>query len=164
MATFLNAAQVEVNKAGYLVVVGTTTSVYNEEYLAAQKQAAYVVELAKVVKTKDFVGKKADSLNEAVTETMANLNKANKTDFGLTSTKPSMDFHDKLKAEAMSFISFQKDSTENERVNDYMQRFSVLKNFEEFGLYFEEKIVKLNRIYTLSEVLEAVKQVINLLK
>jgi len=70
----------------------------------------------------------------------------------------------KLADEAMAFMTFQENSTKVDKVNSFLQQFSVLAEFEEFGLFFSEDIVKLNRIYTMDEVIEAVTEVIDLLK
>jgi hypothetical protein len=164
MATFLNSAAVSVNEAGYLVVAGTTTPIYNKEFLEAQEQAAYVVELAKAVKGKDFVGKKADKVEDVLIEVVNKLNKEKVEQFVEVPKTPTRELTDKLKQEALTFLDTQKNQADAEKINNYMQRFTVLKDFEQFGLYFEERIVKLNKIHTVAEIVEAVKQIIHMVK
>ena len=63
----------------------------------------------------------------------------------------------------MAFMNFQKDSSRTDKVNNFLQQLAILKEFEDFGLFFVEDIVKLNKIYTLDEVGNAVNETIDLL-
>ena len=69
---------------------------------------------------------------------------------------------EKLQEEAMTFIKFNSESSKTDKINKFLQQFNKLQEFEEFGLYFEEDICKLNKIYTIKEVVTAVKQIIDL--
>ena len=44
-----------------------------------------------------------------------------------------------------------------------MQQFKTLQDFETVGLFFDQGIVKLNKIYTVEEILNAVTETIELL-
>ena len=41
-----------------------------------------------------------------------------------------------------------------------MQQFNTIADFEEFGLYFEEGVTKLHNIYTIDQILEAYKLIV----
>ena len=71
--------------------------------------------------------------------------------------------NEKLQSEALAFIDFQTSSSKTEKINQFLQQFSILKEFEDFGLFFEEEIVKLNKIYTMDDVIKAVTDTVDLL-
>jgi DNA polymerase III delta subunit len=60
-------------------------------------------------------------------------------------------------------MKFNEESTKVDKINAFMQQFAVLQEFEAFGLFFDEEIVKLNNIYSVEEILKAVKETIDLL-
>ena len=49
------------------------------------------------------------------------------------------------------------------KINKFLSQFNIVNEFEEFGLFFDQDIVKLNKIYTIKEITAAVKAVIDLL-
>ena len=49
------------------------------------------------------------------------------------------------------------------RLNEFMQKFNVINEFEEHGLFFGQGIVKLNKIYTIKDIQDSLKEVIDLL-
>ena len=69
-----------------------------------------------------------------------------------------------LAEEAMAFMTFQENSGKVDKINSFLQQFEVISEFEEFGLFFESDIVKLNKIYTMKEIVDAVTETIDLLK
>jgi hypothetical protein len=154
---FLTKDQVEVNKAGYLVKKGETTPIYNEEFVNLQKAAEYVVLFAEMSKTKDFVGKKADNFEAFGEEVTKQFNLQNKKEYISKPTRPKTELTSKLQKEALSFISFKEEESKIDKINEYLERFSLLFDFEEFGLYFNDsEIVKLNKIYTTEEIKTAI--------
>ena len=76
---------------------------------------------------------------------------------------PKQTLQSKLHKEAMEFMNA---ATENEKIaalNKSLQEFEAIKDFEDFGLYFQESIVKLEKIYTLEETIEIVKKSMEIL-
>jgi hypothetical protein len=63
----------------------------------------------------------------------------------------------------LAFIDFQETSSKVNKVNNFLQQFTVLHDFETFGLFFTQDIVKLNKIYTVAEIKQAVTEVIDLI-
>jgi Holliday junction resolvase len=147
---------------GYVVTGEKETPMYNEEFIAVQKHAEWVVTFAEKAKGKDFIGKKADSIADVKLATMEAL--ANKDVEYVNVPKPvKMDLTAKLQKEAMDFINFQGETTKAKAINNFLQSFNILNDFETFGLYFNEDICKLNKIYTMEEVIKAVTEVIDLI-
>jgi hypothetical protein len=161
MKTFLKSADLQLVNGGYLVNK-ENTPVSHAGFVEAQKHADYIVTFAKMAKGKDFAGKKADSLEDLVSSVKSAMEK--KTIKFVDAPKEHKgELTEKLAKEAMGFMTFKKDSSKADKINAFMQQFEVLHELEEFGLFFEEDIVKLQNIYTVSEILTAVESVIDLL-
>lgn len=162
--TFLNSKEVEVNK-GYLSVVNESnkmTPVSNAAFIEAQKQAEWVVTFAKLAKGKDFKGKTADSLESLKSEVSKEL-AAKATKYVDVPKVEKGKITIQLADEALAFIKGAEDKTKAEKVNNFLQQFNILQEFEEVGLFFEQEIVKIEKIYTVTEIVEAVNSVIDLL-
>jgi hypothetical protein len=161
MKTFLKSEGVQLVNGGYLSTM-EGVPVSHEGFVKAQKHAEYILTFAELAKGKSFVAKEADSLDALKREVNKKL-AAKKTMFVKSPKAPVKKLTQELADEAMSFMNFKKDSSKVDKINDFLQQFVVLAEFEEFGLFFDEDIVKLNRIYTMSEITKAVKAVIELL-
>ena len=61
-------------------------------------------------------------------------------------------------------MTFKENSLKTDKVNGFLQEFNLLQEAEEFGLFFEDGIVKLEAIYTVDQITVAVKETIDLLK
>lgn len=158
---FLKVSDVSLQNGGYLSnTEGAPVS--NSEFVAAQKRAEYVVTFARLAKGKDFKGKKADSLDELRAEVTKALSQQS-VKFVEAPTAPERTLTDNLAAEALKFMDFKAQESKVEKVNQFLQEFTVLHDFETFGLFFESEIVKLNKIYTLEEIKNAVLETIELL-
>ena len=159
---FVKKEELALINGGYLVIKEKETPVYNEQFIAVQKHAEWVVTFAEKAKGKDFVGKQADSIADVKAEVMKAL--ANKdVEYVKSPKKIKQDLTEKLQEEALAFIKFQGESSKTEKINKFLQQFNILNEFEKFGLYFTEDICKLNKIYTIEEVVNAVTEIIDLL-
>jgi hypothetical protein len=158
---FLKSGMVQLLNGGYLSNKAESP-IYNEKFVIAQQHAEYIVIFAELAKKKDFVGKKADNLEDLRQEVIRVLG----TNAKIFVEKPksvSKPTHEKLASEALAFINFQDSSSKVDKINNFLQQFSVISEFEEFGLFFEEEICKLNKIYTMKDVIKAVTETIDLL-
>lgn len=162
MKKFLKKSELQLVNGGYLVNK-EETPVNNAEFVSAQRHAEYIVTFASLAKGKDFVGKKADTL-EALEAEVKKVLSAKKQVFVEGPKESKGKLTESLAKEAMEFLNFKKDSSKADKINEFLQQFTVISEFETFGLFFEEDIVKLEKIYTMEEVIEAVKSVIDLLK
>jgi len=158
---FVKNSELSLENGGYLTFKGNPVN--NSAFVVAQQRAEYVVTYAKLAKGKNFVTHKADSLINLQNEVNAELNKNKPTTFISTPTLIEIPFTTQLKVEAYAFMNFQDNILKTDKINQFLQEFVVLADYEQFGLFFEEDIVKLNKIYTLQEVIEAVTEVIDLL-
>jgi len=157
-----NDGNLSLVNGGYLVVNGENP-VTNADFVLAQQRAEYVVTFAKLAKGKNFVSNKVDSLQDLQREVSETIAKNKPTVFVTMPVATETPITDKLKAEALSFMNFQEGSSKAQKVNKFLQEFTVLSEFEEFGLFFDEGVVKLNQIYTLKEVVDAVSETVDLL-
>lgn len=159
---FLTKEEVFIVK-GYLSKDAKKVSpVYNEKFINAQKHAEYIITFAEKAKGKDFVGKKADSIESLKDEVKKSLSK-NDTEYLATPKKAEQKLHKQLADEALAFIKYDQKSTKVEKVNKFLQQFNIIQEMEEVGLFYEQDIVKISKIYTIEEIVNAVESVIDLL-
>ena len=159
---FLTSSEVFVVK-GYLSNNAKKVSpIFNKAFVDVQKYAEYIITFAEKAKGKDFVGKQADSLADLRAEVYKSLSK-NATEYVKAPEKVEKALHKQLADEALAFINYDKKLDKVSKVNKFLQQFNVVQEFEEVGLFFEQDIVKLNKIYSISEVVSAVESVIDLL-
>lgn len=154
--------KVQLINGGYLSN-GEKKPVFNAAFVKAQQHAEYVVKFAELAKGKDFKGKEADSVDSLKQEVLEYFNKSKTVAFVEKPEKVKQPTTDKLAKEALAFIEFTENSSKTDKINSFLQQFKVLSEFEEFGLFFEEDIVKLDKLYTMKEVITAVTETIDLL-
>jgi len=160
---FLNSAEVEINK-GYLSAVnkeGKVSPISNKEFVTAQKLAEYVTTFAEKAKGKNFKVNKIDSLEDLKTEVYTSL-ATKDTKYLKSPKKVEKKLTEQLANEALSFINYTEESSKVDKINTYLQRFNVINEFEDIGLFFEPEIIKINKIYTIKEITKAVTSIIEL--
>ena len=160
MKTFLTQDKVELKNGNHLF--NGENPVTNAEFVKAQQAAEYVIKFAELAKGKSFKDVKAYNLGQLRMEVMEALSQKDEV-FVQKPTAVDQPLTKQLAEEALSFINFKENSTKIDQINAFMQQFKVLREFEEVGLFFSQDIVKLNKIYTLAEVLNAVTETIDLL-
>jgi hypothetical protein len=158
---FLKQSEVKLVDGGYLVD-SKKNPISNKDFEIAQQSAHYIVNFAKLAKTKNFTTTKVDTLEELKAEVTRILK--DKTVKFVEAKNPELgELNLKLKVEAMNFMEAVDNAEKAEKVNAFLQQFAILKEFQEFGLFFTEGIVKLDKIYSLEEIIEAVEETIELL-
>ena len=162
MKTFLTSKDLSILGSGYLATA-EKKPVYNEAFCNAQKHAEFVITFAEKAKGKDFVGKEKDSLEDFKRELAQHFADADKTTFVEVPKAVKGEITQKLAKEAMAFADSEEKAYTSEKVNNFMQQFIAIKEFEDFGLFFEEEVCKMNKIYTIAEIQNAVVAVISLL-
>lgn len=158
---FLKKEEVTLLNGGYLSTK-EGNPVFHAGFFEAQKHAEYIVTFAKMAKDKDFNGKPADNLLAFKAEVLDVL-ATKDTSYIEAPKKVKRELTEKLANEALAFMEYTEESSKVEKVNAFLQQFNVLKEFEEFGLFFGQDIVKLNKIYTIKEIVKAVESIIDLL-
>lgn len=159
---FVKKEELTLVNGGYVVTKEKETPVFNTEFIAVQKHAEWVVTFAEKAKGKDFVGKVPDSI-ESVKEEVRKALSSKGVEYVKAPKKVKQDLTEKLQEEALAFIKYQGESSKTEKINKFLQQFNIIQEFEEFGLYFEEDICKLNKIYTIEEIVKAVTEVIDII-
>lgn len=161
MKNFLKKDQVKLVNGGYLSNLSEVPCT-NPEFIEAQLHAEYIVTFANLAKGKNFKEQKADSLKDLEQE-VSDFLKTKEVEF-VKVTKPTKGkLTSQLSEEALKFILDGESGDKAVKINKFLQQFVIIKDFEEFGLFFEEGIVKLNRIYTMEEIISAVTETIDLL-
>jgi hypothetical protein len=156
---FATKKDLTLKNGGYLVLNNEQeTPVYHQKFVALQQEAHYLVNLAGKVKNVDFSTKKVTTFAEVVESVKKEM--ATKTrSYVETPKEVSQPLTLQLKDEALAWLNYQTQGSKSEKVNKIMQKFDLLSEFEEFGLYFStSEIVKIegNRLYSIAEILEAV--------
>ena len=159
---FLTNKQIELNAANYLISSNTKKPVNHIAFVAAQNQADYICRLADAIKGKTFKAGKLDDLCAIKAAVRAAMNDT-KQSYGTAPTKPTGELTSKLADEAMAFVEFDKTKSKFEQINNVMQQFNSISDIENVGDYFEEKVVKVARIYTISEIQAAVELTVDIL-
>lgn len=159
---FVKKEELTLVNGGYVVTGKNETPVYNEQFITVQKHAEWVVTFAEKAKGKDFVGKVPDSI-ESVKEEVRKALSSKGVEYIKAPKKVKQDLTEKLQEEALAFIKYQGESSKTEKINKFLQQFNIIQEFEEFGLYFEEDVCKLNKIYTIEEIVAAVTAVIDII-
>lgn len=162
MEKFIKKADLQLINGGYLSHKDETP-VTNTTFVAAQRRAEFIVEFAKACKGKTFKDTPGASLDAVRAEVMAKLEGAAKKEFFDMPKKTVSDITEKLKKEALAFTKNQEEIGTVSRLNEFMQEFNIINEFEEYGLFFGQGIVKLNKIYTIKDIQESLKEVIDLL-
>lgn len=160
MKQFVKSTDLKIENGGYLLANGNPVG--HAEFQKAQLAAEYVCKFAELAKGKNFKHTKVDSLADLRSEVMAALSQKN-IQFVEAPTPVERPLTKQLTAEAMAFIGFQDNVQTTSKVNEFMQQFAVLHDFEQNGLYFDQEIVRLNKIYTVKEITDAVMSCIELL-
>ena len=153
---FLTSKELDLNPAGYLVSKSTNKPVKHGMYAAAQDRAHYLVELSKAVQGKSFKVGKVDCLRTIEASVRAKINAAAVINYVPTPTKPVSAVNDELVQFALDFASYETLKSDSEKINTIMNTFNVINAVETTGDYFEEALVKLNKIYSIAEIQSAV--------
>ena len=162
MSVFVKATELKLTNGGYLTVDGKP--MYNYEFVNAQERVAELALYIEAAKGETLKDTKATLDYDKLLTKVEALKAAKKTTTFVEAKKlPKQTLQAKLHKEAMEFINA---TTENEKIdalNKSLQEFQVIKDFEDFGLYFSDGIIKLEKIYTLAETIEIVKKSIEIL-
>lgn len=158
---FLKKDQLQLVNGGYLVD-NNNNPVFNAEFVEMQKHAEYVITTAELAEGRDFKGKEADSYEQLKLDVLNKL-ATKEVKYIKTPDEVKLPLKSQLAIEALAFITYTKEKNKTEIINNYLQRFNIINEFEEFGLFFDQEIVKLNKIYTIEEITNAVVKVIDFL-
>lgn len=160
---FLKSSQLELNPAGYLISTETKKPVYLGSFIQQQLSAEYIIRMAEAVKGKTFVAGKLDNL-DAIRNQVKNEMFAQQTkNYVATPKQPQSKLNDELVEYALNFAKFQESVDATSKINTFMNQFNKIDDVEQVGDYFEEGLVKLTKIYTIKEILAAVKTNIDIL-
>jgi len=160
--SFLESKEVFVVKGYLSSSKDKVQPICNYEFIDAQNSAEWAITFAAKCVGKDFKGKAPDSLEDVRSQVREELSSKGVEYVG----KPKevkQKLTEELKNEALAWLDYKKDTSKTEKINQFMQRFNVLYKFEDVGLFFEEDVIEIKKIYTVKEVLEAVTNVIELL-
>lgn len=135
--------------------------VTHDEFVKLQKKSHFLVLFAEKIKDKDFEGKSPDDLILILSEVQKDIAKSDIVEYQKFPKPPKTTIIDSLTLESLKWLDYQKEEKLAADTNKDMQMFNTIKEFEEFGLYFKEGLVKLKKIYTIKEIVEAVNTINN---
>lgn len=154
---FLKLSEVSLNPAGYLVATETNKPVNHKEFAEQQKRAHYVVKLSEAIKDKNFKPCKVDNLDEIARKVQADIDSTDVTNYVTAPEKPTSKVQEELVQFALDFASYGDKKEQTDKINTFMQTFNAINGVQSVGDYFSEGLVKLNKIYTIEEILAAVR-------
>lgn len=154
---FLKLSEVSLNPAGYLVATETNKPVNHKEFAEQQKRAHYVCSLAIAIKDKNFKPCKVDNLDEIAKQVQADIDAKDVTNYVAAPEKPTSKVQEELVQFALDFASYGDKKEQTDKINTFMQTFNAINGVQSVGDYFSEGLVKLNKIYTIEEILAAVR-------
>ncbi len=153
---FLTAKQLELNAAGYLISKDSKKPVTHVDFVKQQQSAEYIVKFAEAIKDKNFTVSEVDNLQEIKASVMAAINNTAKS-YVSAPSKPTSKVQDELVKYALDFVNYEDSKVEVSKINEIMNEFNKIDDVESVGDYFSEGVVKLNAIYSIKQILAAVK-------
>jgi len=154
---FLTSKDLSLNAANYLISSSSKKPVAHLEFVKQQQAAEYLVKLAEAIKDKTFTASKVDSLAAIKAEVLRSINEANVVQYATAPAEPTSALLDELVKYATDFDSYHDTKVSVSKINEFMNQFNKINDVEQVGDYFFEGLVKLNKIYTIEEILAAVK-------
>ena len=151
---FLTKAELELRNGGYLTSK-EGDAVTHPEFVTLQREAHYLVNLANTVRATNFEVKEAITFDQVVKQVTDKLNDEKRTYVNAPKAEATPTL-DKLQKEALAWLGNKKGEEKTEKLNRILQKFNVIAEFEEFGLFFSQGIVKLKELYSLEQIVEAV--------
>jgi hypothetical protein len=161
MNSFLKLSELSLNPANYLVSADGKP-VNHAEFVNQQRAAEYIVKLAAATAGKTFKTGKVDNLDAIKASVRAAIADTNQS-YVTAPAKPVSEVNDAMVKYALDFVNYETAKEGASKVNEFMQQFNKINDVESVGEYFTEGVVKLNKIYTISEILSAVQSTIELL-
>lgn len=149
---FLTANQVSLINGGYLSNSKTKEPIHNYDFCNAQRKAAFLDKLSKEVEGKSFETVKGECFSQIFEKALTDFNASKQVTYVATPAEPDQKLTIDLRNEALAWIGHQEDKGKTERINQRMQEFNPLVDFEKHGLFFDQGIIKLDKIYTVEEI------------
>lgn len=154
---FLTSAELKLNKGGYLVanINGKDKPITHEGFVKEQKSAEYLVKLSEAIKDKNFKAGEVADLAAIKAEVLNAINSKNTVEYVKEPKKPTSKANDEIVKFALDFVKYEEDKSKVKKVNSILQEFNTINDVENVGEYFSEGLVKLNKIYSIKEIIEA---------
>lgn len=159
MSRFKTQADVVLLNGGYLSDKGTKKPVNNTDFVKAQQSAHRLALIAQAIQGKNFTPCEVADINAIIAEVDAGLKTTQATEFVKVKAPKEGKLTAQLAAEALAWDADQEKASTNEAINARLQEFTVVNEFETHGLFFKSGIVKLEKIYTMKEIIATVKAV-----
>ena len=153
---FLKMKDLKLNEANYLVTGKDERPVTHSEFVKQQELAHFTVKLAEAVKGKNFKTNKVDSLDAIMTEVRNSISASTKVSYISSPTKPTSSVNEEMVNFALNFAKYEDEKIQAEKLNEIMQQFNKINDLEKIGDFFQEGLVKLNKVYSIAEIQEAV--------
>ena len=97
-----------------------------------------------------------DSLDAIMTEVRNSISASTKVSYISSPTKPTSSVNEEMVNFALNFAKYEDEKIQAEKLNEIMQQFNKINDLEKIGDFFQEGLVKLNKVYSIAEIQEAV--------
>lgn len=152
---FLKTADLTLNQGGYLVNT-KGTPVFHQDFVNQQKEAHFIVTLAEATKGKKFKAEQVEDFNALYNRVQQEVNSSEAIEFVSLPTKPSQKTFDAYVADIKAWANFEEEKDNAKTINESLQKFDVLYKAEKFGLFFGEGVTTLKKLYSVSDIVNAV--------
>lgn len=144
---FLRKNQVELQKNYLFEKNGNPVA--NKELKVLFEKIEQMEKLATKVKNNNFA--KTKTFKDLILELESEKNENNVKYFNSVENI-TLELTNKLAEESFLWAKNQRENEFIDVLNNAMQNFNKLNEFEEIGLYFEEGMMKINKFYTIEDV------------
>jgi hypothetical protein len=159
MSKFKEVKDVVLLNGGYVSDAATKKPITHVAFVAAQVRAHRLISIAAAMKGKTFVCSKVDDINAVIAKVDADLSATTVEAFVKSKAAVKGTLSAQLAAEALTFVKDTEGATVADAVNAQLQEFKIINEFESHGLFFKPGVVKLEKIYTIKEIVAAGKVV-----
>lgn len=159
MSLFQTSKTVVLLNGGYVSDASDKKPVTHQGFIAAQTRAHYLVTLAAKMKGKTFTATPVENINHLMKEVSDDLATEDSHEFVTAKAAPVGTLTAQLRAEALAFCGAKIEENDVDTLNNKLQEFKLLVEFETQGLFFTKGISKLNKIYTVKEIIKAAKTI-----
>jgi len=155
MNTILRKEQVTLT-AGYLTDFAEKL-VINTDFVHAQTRAHYYITLADELSEANMENVQGENFQSVLSRTLDKLNNETNRTYVNVPTKPATPKLDAIEAECQAWMNNEDDIIAVDKINKIMQQFNIIEDFEKVGIPFTSGTVKLNNIYSIEQITNAIK-------
>lgn len=157
-SNFKKAGDIKLANGGYLSDK-KENAITHAGFVAAQQRAHLLCTLADGMKGKTFTTQEPEDFAALLNEVRIGINDTAVESHVKIPTATEGKLTKQLADEALAFIKDGEAAEAATELNNFLQEFNIVSEFETFGLFFSRGVQKLEKIYTMKEIISASKTV-----